>query len=171
LPPLPDHIPLHRLWMFATLQNDMLMHEHVHLVDCEECQAALRVCMSSENFGAALVELRPGGPGEEEFTLPGFESPLPAEPEGDGSADELIQAIVTLFRLAATKANLGEKVGNPSAIEYRVRATRALALFLPHEEARTGLTALMDSEDIPTEIRNVAAEALHNQESNDLKRL
>jgi hypothetical protein len=164
LPPLPDHIPLHRLWMFATLQNDMLMREHVHLLDCEECQAALRVCMRTENFGAALRDLRPEGAEEEQLDVLPLGSPLPQEMAESGeSDDEVVQVIVSLFTLAATGGNLPEKVDAPSAIEFRVQATRALAMFLPHEEARTGLVALVDSDDIPIEIRNAAAEMLCNR--------
>jgi len=52
------HVPLHRLWTFATLQDDLNLSEHAHILDCEECRVALRVCLNSENFGAVLKELK-----------------------------------------------------------------------------------------------------------------
>lgn len=52
-----DHIPLHRLWAFITLQVDLSLPEHVHVLDCEECRVALRTCFSAETFGAVLKEL------------------------------------------------------------------------------------------------------------------
>ena len=53
-----DHIPLHRLWVFTTLQVDLTRAEYSHLLDCEECRNALLTCMESDTFGAALKELR-----------------------------------------------------------------------------------------------------------------
>jgi hypothetical protein len=54
-----DHIPLHRLWTFATLQDDLSSPEHAHILDCETCRIALRASLKAENFGAVLRELRP----------------------------------------------------------------------------------------------------------------
>ena len=53
-----DHIPLHRLWTFATLQDDLSLPEHAHILDCEECRSALRACLKGDNFGAVLKGLR-----------------------------------------------------------------------------------------------------------------
>jgi len=52
-----DHIPLHRLWTFITLQTDLSLPEHLHVFDCEECRVALRTCFRAETFGAVLKEL------------------------------------------------------------------------------------------------------------------
>jgi len=52
------HVPLHRLWTFATLQGDLILPEHAHILDCEECRMTLRVCLRSESFGAVLLELK-----------------------------------------------------------------------------------------------------------------
>ena len=51
------HVLLHRLWVFATLQEDLSLDDHKHLIACEVCRAALRVCMQAENFGVVLKEL------------------------------------------------------------------------------------------------------------------
>jgi hypothetical protein len=56
------HVLLHRLWVFATLQEDLSLDEHRHLISCESCRGALRVCMQAENFGVVLKEL--GGENE-----------------------------------------------------------------------------------------------------------
>jgi hypothetical protein len=53
-----DHIPLHRLWTFATLQDDLSLPEHAHILDCEDCRAALRASLRAENFGAVLMGLK-----------------------------------------------------------------------------------------------------------------
>jgi hypothetical protein len=53
-----DHVPLHRLWTFATLQNDLSISEHAHILDCEVCRVALRASLKAENFGAVLRELK-----------------------------------------------------------------------------------------------------------------
>jgi hypothetical protein len=54
-----DHIPLHRLWTFATLQDDLSPPEHSHILDCEHCRMALRASLKAENFGAVLRQLKP----------------------------------------------------------------------------------------------------------------
>ncbi|HET9218129.1 MAG TPA: hypothetical protein VFR18_14180 [Terriglobia bacterium] len=56
-----DHIPLHRLWTFATLQDDLNLAEHAHILDCEDCRLALQTSLKADNFGAVLKELK-GGP-------------------------------------------------------------------------------------------------------------
>ena len=53
-----DHIPLHRLWTFATLQDDLSLPEHAHILDCEDCRIAMRTCLKAESFGIVLKELR-----------------------------------------------------------------------------------------------------------------
>jgi hypothetical protein len=53
-----DHIPLHRLWTFATLQDDLSLSEHNHILECESCRDALRASLKAENFGAVLRELK-----------------------------------------------------------------------------------------------------------------
>ena len=55
-----DHIPLHRLWTFATLQDDLNHSEHAHILDCEDCRHALRTSLKADNFGAVLKELKGG---------------------------------------------------------------------------------------------------------------
>ena len=58
IPPTPRHIPLYLLWTFATLQDALSLPEHVHILDCEECRDALRVCLMAETFDAVLKEVR-----------------------------------------------------------------------------------------------------------------
>jgi len=52
------HVPLHRLWSFATRQGDLVLPEHAHILDCEECRLTLRACLNSESFGSVLLELK-----------------------------------------------------------------------------------------------------------------
>lgn len=73
---------------------------------------------------------------------------------------EVRAALDALFKLAAGDQSAKE-VGN-DALELRARATLALALFMPHEQARKSLTTLMSSEDIPERVRTVASEAMRN---------
>ena len=60
-----DHIPLHRLWAFITLQVDLTLAEYSHLLDCEACRNALQTCMEADSFGAALKELKKNGDDED----------------------------------------------------------------------------------------------------------
>jgi len=46
------------LWTFATLQDDLSLSEHEHILDCEDCRTALRATLKAENFGAVLRELK-----------------------------------------------------------------------------------------------------------------
>jgi hypothetical protein len=55
--PNRDHIPVHRLWAFTTLDEGLTLPEHAHVAYCAECTAALRACLSAETFGTALKEL------------------------------------------------------------------------------------------------------------------
>ena len=52
-----EHVPLHRIWVFTTLQGELTMHEHAHIIDCEECRVVFRACLHVETFGALLKEL------------------------------------------------------------------------------------------------------------------
>ena len=56
-----DHIPLHRLWAFATVQGDLSLPEHAHILECEECRLALQACLQADTFGAVLKLLRRDG--------------------------------------------------------------------------------------------------------------
>lgn len=55
--PHRDHIPLHRLWAFTTLDEGLSLPEHAHVAYCAECTTALRVCLNAETFGTVLKEL------------------------------------------------------------------------------------------------------------------
>ena len=149
----PDHIPLHRLWMFSTLQADMVMPDHAHLLDCEECRTGLRICLQAENFAAVLKQLRPADFAKDVL------APVGLSDDAD-SDDEVVAAIVSLFTVAVRGGSLDDAPERESSLEARIRATRALTLFLPHHEARTGLITLMNSDDIPVEVRDVATDAL-----------
>jgi len=60
-----DHIPLHRLWAFITLQTDLTLPEYSHLLDCDECRTALQTCMEADSFGAVLKKLTKDGAGDD----------------------------------------------------------------------------------------------------------
>jgi len=143
--------------MFSTLQVDMIMPDHAHLLDCEECRSGLRICLKAESFASVLKQLRPADYAEQLSTPT---KPIPKDEETD---DEVVAAIVSLFTVAVRGGNLSDSNGREPSLESRIRATRALSLFLPHHEARTGLIALMTSDDIPSEVREVAAEAFRDQ--------
>jgi hypothetical protein len=156
LRPSSDHIPLHRLWMFSTLQVDMIMPDHAHLLDCEECRTGLRVCLKAGSFASVLKQLKPVDYAEHQAT-----STLQISQEE--TDDEVVAAIVSLFTVAVRGGSLADSGEREPSLGLRIRATRALALFLPHHEARTGLIALMTSDDIPAEIQEVAAQAFQEQ--------
>jgi len=59
LEPQFDHIPVMRLWAFVSRSQTLQMSEHSHILDCEQCRAALRACIRSETLEAALRELKP----------------------------------------------------------------------------------------------------------------
>jgi hypothetical protein len=73
---------------------------------------------------------------------------------------EILEAIQAVFKLAASNA-LAERMAE-NALEIRARATLALAVFMPHDEARRGLLSLVASDHIPARIRALAAEALRD---------
>jgi hypothetical protein len=118
--------------------------------------------MKAENFGAVLktmrtdfsegsvVEVRPASPAPSNN----------AEDVADNALSEVRTTIEGLLGLAAKK-DLEEGLEG-KALEVQVCATLALGLFMPHEQARRGLIALMASEDVPTKIRSAASEAMNN---------
>jgi hypothetical protein len=53
-----DHIPLHRLWVFMSLQVELRPPEILHVLNCKECRVSLRACVHADTFGAVLEELR-----------------------------------------------------------------------------------------------------------------
>lgn len=55
--PHRDHISLHRLWGFATLEEALSLSEHAHILQCTECSLGLRTCLDAGSFGAVLKEL------------------------------------------------------------------------------------------------------------------
>ena len=71
---------------------------------------------------------------------------------------EILDTIDAVFRLAASNG-LTKRMGEHT-IQVRARAALALAIFMPHHEAQRCLLALMTSDDIPEQIRSVAADAI-----------
>jgi len=67
-------------------------------------------------------------------------------------------SIESLFRIASNDKQAADI--NLSPMELRIRATLALAVFLPHAQAKKHLINLMASSEVPREIRSVASEAL-----------
>ena len=157
-----EHIAVHRLWTFATLQGDLIAREHVHLLQCEECRSALRVCLSADNFDVVLKSLRsPEAVGREVrgSGLGSSQTTRLSDVVDHRHHEEIVSAIESLFRLAATP-DLHQTLGASAALEIRIRSTLALGLFMPHEEARRSLIALMASDSIPPGVRSVASEAV-----------
>ena len=73
---------------------------------------------------------------------------------------EVMASIESLYRIASNNGQAADMSLSP--IELRIRATLALAVFLPHARAKRHLINLMAASDIPKEIRSVASEALTN---------
>jgi len=71
---------------------------------------------------------------------------------------EVLASIESLFRIASNNGQAADLGLSP--IELRIRATLALAVFLPHARAKRHLINLMASSEVPREIRSVASEAL-----------
>ena len=71
---------------------------------------------------------------------------------------EVMASIESLFRIASNN-DQGSDIGL-SPMELRLRATLALAVFLPHAQAKRHLINLMASSEMPKEIRGVASDAL-----------
>ena len=67
-------------------------------------------------------------------------------------------SIESLSRIAMNSAQAGD--GSLSPLEVRIRATLALAVFLPHPQAKKHLINLMASSEVPKEVRTVASDAL-----------
>ena len=57
-----EHIPVHRLWRHTTFQVELSLSEHSHIIDCDECLAALRVCLQSESFESVVKQLERKSP-------------------------------------------------------------------------------------------------------------
>ena len=70
----------------------------------------------------------------------------------------VMASIESLAKIASSNDQEGDI--NMSALEVRIRATLALAVFLPHAQAKKHLINLLASSEIPKEIRSVASEAL-----------
>ncbi|HZI50639.1 MAG TPA: hypothetical protein VFE29_02375 [Terriglobia bacterium] len=71
---------------------------------------------------------------------------------------DLMACIQSLNKIALNHEQAGD--GTLAPLEVRIRATLALAVFLPHPQAKKHLINLMASSDIPREIRSVASSAL-----------
>jgi hypothetical protein len=51
------HVALHRLWVCANMKASFTAREYFHILACEECSRALKVCLAAENFGGMLRQL------------------------------------------------------------------------------------------------------------------
>ena len=71
---------------------------------------------------------------------------------------EVMASMESLFRIASNKEQAADISLSP--MELRIRATLALAVFLPHAQAKKHLINLMASTEVPKEIRSVASDAL-----------
>ena len=56
--PYYDHIPLHRLWAFTTLQADITEVQETHLFECDECTFWLLACVKAKSFVYAFKQLQ-----------------------------------------------------------------------------------------------------------------
>ena len=54
---LSEHIPLHKLWIFASLGSPLDRQASEHIMSCDDCFQALKVCLKAETFGDALETL------------------------------------------------------------------------------------------------------------------
>ena len=70
----------------------------------------------------------------------------------------VMASIESLFKIASNNDQEGDMSMSP--LEVRIRATLALAVFLPHAQAKKHLINLLASSEVPKEVRNVASEAL-----------
>jgi len=52
--PHREHVSLHRLWGFSTLEDSLTLSEHAHVLRCAECSLGLRTCLEAESFGTVL---------------------------------------------------------------------------------------------------------------------
>ena len=52
-----DHIPLHRIWTFASLDYELDVEAREHVIRCQPCFTALKVCLKSDSFRSALKTL------------------------------------------------------------------------------------------------------------------
>jgi len=77
---------------------------------------------------------------------------------------DLMACIQSLNKIALNNEQAGD--GALSPLEVRIRATLALAVFLPHPQAKKHLINLMAASDIPRDVRSVASAALTGS-SND----
>jgi hypothetical protein len=71
---------------------------------------------------------------------------------------DLMASIESLSKIALNSAQAGD--GSLSPLEVRIRAALALAVLLPHPQAKKHLINLMASSEVPKEIRTVASDAL-----------
>ena len=71
---------------------------------------------------------------------------------------DLMASIESLSKIAMNSSQAGD--GSLSPLEVRIRATLALAVFLPHPQAKKHLINLMASSEVPKEVRTVASDAL-----------
>jgi len=52
------HIPLQKLWAVATLETELTLPEHNHMLFCQACCAALLSCIDAESFEAVFSMLQ-----------------------------------------------------------------------------------------------------------------
>lgn len=71
---------------------------------------------------------------------------------------DVMASIESLFRIASNNQQAADISLSP--MELRIRATLALAVFLPHAQAKKHLMNLMASSEVPKEIRSVASQSL-----------
>jgi hypothetical protein len=71
---------------------------------------------------------------------------------------EVMASIESLYRIASNNDQAADFGLSP--VELRIRATLALAVFLPHAQAKKHLINLMASSEVPKEVRSVASQAL-----------
>jgi hypothetical protein len=110
--------------------------------------------MNAENFGAVLKKIRPSDSSESNIDV----RTAPSVPSSS-TPSEVRTTIEGLLGLAGKKEL--EEGFDGKALEVQICATLALGFFMPDEQARRGLIALMASEDVSTKIRSAASEAIN----------
>jgi len=61
----PEHVALHRAWLFCAIQGKLTENDFEHILSCRECARVFRICLKSTTFADALKQIEEGGIGDD----------------------------------------------------------------------------------------------------------
>jgi len=53
----PEHVPTHLAWAYLTQGGELSDADRIHILNCESCLQAFRICLKSNTFAEVITAM------------------------------------------------------------------------------------------------------------------